>query len=490
MSDAGRLWEACERQLREQVNEATWQPWFSGIRAEALDDGTLTLAVPSSVVRDRIESRYLSLIRGALADVAGPDLDVHLVVRTTPSQHAFNFSAPGAATSGPPATSGPGYTDQLAPARATLDVASSGPPTYGDNHAHAPRADPSPEDDTAGNLDHRFTFNQFVIGESNRFAHAAAMAVAESPARSYNPLFIYGDSGLGKTHLIRAIGNYVRDNFPLKTVCYVTTETFLTEFVDSIRTGSQNAFKRRYRDADVLLVDDVQFLEGKKETQDEFFHTFNHLYNLNKQIVLTSDRHPSGIATLEARLQGRFLSGLITDVQPPELETRLAILRRKAEDVRVLVPDEVLVLIASNVKDNIRELEGALTRVTAFATLNAIHLTLEVAEIVLKDLIQDGIPRPPTIRQIIEATSIEFDISVEDLTGQSRRKNLVDARQISMYVCRQLTDESYPSIARAFGGRDHTTVIYAVDKITRLMGERPIYYDKVTRLIDKSRQDR
>lgn len=334
-------------------------------------------------------------------------------------------------------------------------------------------------------LDTRYTFDTFVIASSNRFAHAAAQSVAEAPARSYNPLFIYGDAGLGKTHLLHAIGNYVLENFNGRYVRYVSTETFMNEFVDAIRTNATTAFKRRYRECDVLLIDDVQFMEGKESLQEEFFHTFNSLYGASKQIVLTSDRPPKSIATLEDRLRSRFLSGLITEVQPPDLETRLAILQTKAESERVHVPDEVLEFIATHVTDNIRELEGALIRVTAFASLNRQALSRDLAEHVLSDIVSAGQPRRITPQVILDATSEMFGFSIDELRGPNRRRPLVTARQIGMYVFRDLTDFSYPAIAREFGGRDHTTVMHAVEKIGNLMKERHQIYNQVTELILK-----
>jgi chromosomal replication initiator protein len=303
------------------------------------------------------------------------------------------------------------------------------------------------------------------------------------PARSYNPLFIHGDAGLGKTHLLHAIGNYVRDNFAGRHVRYVSTETFMNEFVDAIRNNTTAAFKRHYRECDVLLIDDVQFMEGKESLQEEFFHTFNHLYGASKQVVLTSDRPPKSIATLEDRLRSRFLSGLITDVQPPELETRLAILQKKSEREPFPVPDDVLEFIAANVKGNIRELEGALIRVCAFASLNHQSLSRDLAEHVLSDILLAGQPRRITPSMILEATASTFGFAVDDLCGPSRRRPLVIARQIGMYVFREMTDFSYPAIAREFGGRDHTTVMHAVDKISSLMKERRQIYDQVTELI-------
>jgi chromosomal replication initiator protein len=322
-----------------------------------------------------------------------------------------------------------------------------------------------------------------VIGASNRFAHAAAQRVAETPAQSYNPLFIYGDSGLGKTHLLHAIGHYVVENFSGMRVRYVSTETFMNDFVDAIRTNGQTMFKRRYRECDVLLVDDIQFMEGKEGLQEEFFHTFNWLYEGSKQIVLSSDRHPRSIATLEDRLRSRFEWGLTTDVQPPELETRLAILRKKADAERVPIPGDVLELIATHVRDNIRELEGALIRVSAFASLNHEPPTVEVAARVLSDILEADRPRQITPQLILESTATAFGFSVEDLCGTSRRRPLVNARQIGMYLFRELTDYSYPAIAREFGGRDHTTVIHAVEKVAGLMRERRQIFDQVSALI-------
>jgi chromosomal replication initiator protein len=307
--------------------------------------------------------------------------------------------------------------------------------------------------------------------------------VAENPGRAYNPLFVYGESGLGKTHLLHAIGNYVRQNFPHRHVRYVTTESFMNEFVDAIRTNTTIAFKRRYRESDVLLIDDIQFIESKEGLQEEFFHTFNDLTGARKQVVLTSDRPPKDIPTLEDRLRSRFAAGLLTDVQPPQLETRLAILRRKAEGEEI--PADVLELIATHVKDNIRELEGALTRVIAYASLNRQPITLELAERLLTDVISGDQPRQMTPKAILDATAETFGFSVEDLCGPSRRRPLVIARQVGMYVFREITDFSYPAIAKEFGGRDHTTVIHAESKIEKEMKEKRQIFDQVTGLITR-----
>ncbi|HWH35478.1 MAG TPA: chromosomal replication initiator protein DnaA, partial [Acidimicrobiales bacterium] len=336
-------------------------------------------------------------------------------------------------------------------------------------------------------LNPRYTFDAFVTGTSNRFAHAAALAVAETPARSYNPLFIYGVAGLGKTHLLHAVAQYVRHNYPAYAVRYVSCESFMNDFVDAIRTRTTSAFKRHYRENDVLLIDDIQFMENKEGLQEEFFHTFNQLHAANRQIVISSDRPPRSIATLEDRLRSRFEWGLITDIQPPELETRLAILRKKAERESRHIPDEVLEFIATHITNNIRELEGALIRVSAFASLNQTPLSAEMAASVLGDILTNARPRVITARIIIEATAEMFDFSVEDLCGRSRRRPLVTARQVGMYVCRELTDLSYPAIAHHFGGRDHTTIIHAVEKIGALMKERRQIYDQVTELMQTIR---
>ncbi|MEV7812691.1 chromosomal replication initiator protein DnaA [Streptomyces flaveolus] len=336
-------------------------------------------------------------------------------------------------------------------------------------------------------LNPKYLFDTFVIGASNRFAHAAAVAVAEAPAKAYNPLFIYGESGLGKTHLLHAIGHYARSLYPGTRVRYVSSEEFTNEFINSIRDGKGDSFRKRYREMDILLVDDIQFLADKESTQEEFFHTFNTLHNANKQIVLSSDRPPKQLVTLEDRLRNRFEWGLITDVQPPELETRIAILRKKAVQEQLNAPPEVLEFIASRISRNIRELEGALIRVTAFASLNRQPVDLGLTEIVLKDLIPGGEDSTPeiTATAIMGATADYFGLTVEDLCGSSRGRQLVTARQIAMYLCRELTDLSLPKIGAQFGGRDHTTVMHADRKIRALMAERRSIYNQVTELTNR-----
>jgi chromosomal replication initiator protein len=337
-------------------------------------------------------------------------------------------------------------------------------------------------------LNQKYTFETFVIGASNRFAHAAAVAVAESPAKAYNPLFIYGDSGLGKTHLLHAIGHYAQSLYDGARVRYVSSEEFTNDFINSIRDHKADGFRGRYRAIDILLVDDIQFLEGKEQTQEEFFHTFNTLHNANKQIVISSDRAPKQLITLEDRLRNRFEWGLITDVQPPELETRIAILRKKAIQEGLAAPPEVLEYIASRISTNIRELEGALIRVTAFASLNRQGVDLQLAEVVLKDLITSESDNEITIASIMSETAQYFGISIDDLCGTSRSRALVNARQIAMYLARELTELSLPKIGQQFGGRDHTTVMHAERKIRSLIAERRSMYNQVNELTMRIKQ--
>ncbi|GLW12499.1 chromosomal replication initiator protein DnaA [Microtetraspora sp. NBRC 13810] len=337
-------------------------------------------------------------------------------------------------------------------------------------------------------LNPKYTFETFVIGSSNRFAHAAAVAVAEAPAKAYNPLFIYGDSGLGKTHLLHAIGHYAQSLYDGARVRYVSSEEFTNDFINSIRDHKADSFRSRYRAVDILLVDDIQFLEGKEQTQEEFFHTFNTLHNANKQIVISSDRAPKQLVTLEDRLRNRFEWGLITDVQPPELETRIAILRKKAIQEGLAAPGDVLEYIASRISTNIRELEGALIRVTAFASLNRQGVDLQLAEVVLKDLITEDSGPEITVAAIMAQTAAYFGISIDDLCGGSRSRVLVTARQIAMYLCRELTDMSLPKIGQQFGGRDHTTVMHADRKIRSLMAERRSIYNQVNELTGRIKQ--
>ena len=458
MNQAGELWNRCTGSLREQVSETTWQLWLSGIEPVEFANGVFVLSVPNGLILERVETRYLPMIEDTLANEVGSPvrgrLEVHHQEPDEPEFEEF-LGVPAQ-----PETSRP---------------------------APLPQSTTSGRESPAVQLDPKFVFETFVAASSNRLAHAAAQAVAETPGRSYNPLFIYGDSGLGKTHLLHAIGNYVSENFSRRKVLYVTTETFMNDFVDSLRTSTTLAFKRRYRECDVLLIDDVQFMENKEGLQEEFFHTYNDLKGASKQIVLTSDRPPKSIETLEDRLRSRFLSGLITEIDPPDLETRLAILRSKSESERQEVPDDVLEFIATHVKNNIRELEGALTRISAFAKLNKEAISLAQAERVLSDIVLAGEPRRITPQMILEATAASYGFSIDAICGPSRTRPLVTARQVAMYLVRNLTDYSYPAIARVFGNRDHTTVIHAVDKITGQMQQRRQIYEQVTELIQQVR---
>ena len=359
-----------------------------------------------------------------------------------------------------------------------------GAPTSAEARTPQPNAQPA----TASRLNPKYSFDTFVIGSSNRFAHAASFAVAESPAKAYNPLFIYGGSGLGKTHLLHAIGHYAQSLGNAKSVRYVSTEEFTNDFINSLRDDKTSAFQRRYRDVDILLIDDIQFLETRERTQEEFFHTFNTLHNANKQIVISSDRSPRQLATLEDRMRTRFEWGLLADIQPPDLETRIAILQKKAAQERMYAPPDVLEFIASRVSNSIRELEGALIRVTAFASLTRSTVELSLAEEVLQDFIPDGSGPEINADQIMAATSEYFGVSLEDLRGHSRSRVLVNARQVAMYLCRELTDLSLPRIGQAFGGRDHTTVMHADRKIRQQMAERRSLYNQIAELTNRIKQ--
>lgn len=455
---APALWEQGSAALRAQLSEATWKTWFASVRPVDFDGKVLTLSVPNALARKRILSSYEGLLRDLLQESAGISIELDIMVETEARDQAP--VAPGAeneSVDGPSAGSG-----------TTVPGASRGSLKSGDS------------------FNPRYRFEDFVTGASNRFAHAAAMSVAETPARSYNPLFIYGQAGLGKTHLLHAIGHYIKEYYPAQHVRYVSTETFMNDFVDAIRSNGQRAFKRNYREVNVLLIDDIQFMENKEGLQEEFFHTFNYLHSAHSQIVISSDRPPKAIATLEDRLRSRFEWGLITDIHPPELETRLAILQKRRESENfTAVPDEVLTFIATHISDNVRELEGALIRVAAYASLNKTPLSEELAHQVLADLLPPSEPRVITPELILNETSSMFGWSVEELCGKSRRRPLVTARQIGMYVFRELTDYSYPHIAREFGGRDHTTVMHAVDKIGKLMAERRAIFDQVGELMGR-----
>jgi chromosomal replication initiator protein len=458
------LWNAIAGRLRVSLTDTTYDTWFGQARPHAVGGGKLVVEVPNDFTRDWIEGHFLDLVTRAAADVGPPGASVTFAVAERPTQR------PVAPEREPEAPLTPGVAveprPELVQQREVAEV----------------------------ELNPKYTFDLFVIGSSNRFAHAAALAVAEAPAQAYNPLFIYGGTGLGKTHLLQAIGHYVRQHSRRLTTRYVTSETFMNEFIDAVRERGTRieGFKRRYRNYDVLLVDDIQFIEGKERIQEEFFHTFNSLYEGGAQIIISSDRPPREIATLEERLRSRFEWGLLTDIQAPDLETRIAILRKRVETEGLAVADpEVLTFIASRVSANIRELEGALTRVVAFSSLTDRPLTVELAEDVLKDVYPQGEAAPDvTIAGIQQAVSQRFGVTHEELISPRRSQAVAYPRQVAMYLSRELTDASLPMIGKEFGGRDHTTVIHAKDKITKLIREDRSVYNLVQELTARIKQAR
>ncbi len=505
--------------------------WLTTGQPVALHHDMLMVAVPNIFTRNQLENRFRPDIERLLSGFFGRNIQLAVIVDESlkPDEESLGeeSSYDGGLGQAPPAhfsDSGgnpsdqprEGYRDnnfgepnfpaegfpsaeEYAARRALLDEGgtqapaprSEGPdiePGYRTRDVYPQMEGFRSRRESDSRLNPKYTFETFVIGGSNRFAHAAAIAVAENPGKSYNPLTIYGDSGLGKTHLLHALGHYVRNYFDRVRVRYVSTEELTNDFINAISQNKGADFRRRYRDVDVLLIDDIQFLEGKEQTQEEFFHTFNTLHNAQKQIVMTSDRPPKLLENLEPRLRSRFGWGLITDVQPPDLETRIAILRKKAAQERLVAGPEVLEFIASRIQTNIRELEGALIRVTAFASLNRQQVDLALAEIVLKDLIPEGGEAQITTGMIMAQTASYFDVTIDDLCGQSRTHVLVTARQIAMYLCRELTDLSLPKIGQQFGGRDHTTVMHADRKIRTLMAERRSVFNQVTELTNRIKQ--
>jgi chromosomal replication initiator protein len=440
---AESLWDDVATRLRGALNEKTFGNWFSEVLPVAVDDDVFVLGVPNDFTREWIEGHFVELIRAAMKDATGAERRLRLTVQ-------------------PPAA---------APAAAlTLESALA--------VAEAPTTIPRPD----GGIKPKYTFDSFVIGSSNRFAHAAALAVAEAPAQAYNPLFIYGHTGLGKTHLLHAVANYVGSHSSNMSVRYVSSETFVNDFINSLRDKRIEGFKQRYRTYDVLLIDDVQFLEHKERIQEEFFHTFNSLHEAGRQIVMSSDRPPRDIAALEDRLRSRFEWGLITDIQPPDLETRIAILRRKIKYDGIDIDDEVLTFIASQISTNIRELEGALTRVVAFSSLTGRAMDVQLARDVLRDVYPQGEAAEVSIDRIQRLVCERFSVSFSELTGDRRSQNIVYPRQVAMYLSRELTDSSLPKIGKEFGGRDHTTVIHATSKIARLIREDRNVYNLVQEL--------
>ena len=473
--DLETLWTHAVEGLADSAVTPQQRAWLRTTRPLGLVEDTALVAVPNEFTKDVLETRLRPMITAALSAQLGRDIRMAVTVEPTPRRVDHDPQ---------PMRMRPRHEEPPAPSLSEETMVLSWPPALGIAGPPSAVRLPSARVETP-RLNPKYLFETFVIGSSNRFAHAAAVAVAEAPAKAYNPLFIYGDSGLGKTHLLHAIGHYTQRLFQNARVRYVSSEEFTNDFINSLRDDKQSAFQRRYRDLDVLLVDDIQFLESKERTQEEFFHTFNTLHNANKQIVISSDRPPKQLSTLEDRLRTRFEWGLITDVQPPDLETRIAILRKKAVQERLNAPPDVLEFIASKIQSNIRELEGALIRVTAFASLNRQGVDLPLAEIVLKDLIPETDRPEITAAVIIAATAEYFSISIEDLCGQSRSRVLVTARQIAMYLCRELTDLSLPKIGQTFGNRDHTTVMHADRKIRSLMAERRSIFNQVTELTNR-----
>jgi chromosomal replication initiator protein len=523
-ADLAEVWARSLHELSGMQIEPAHRAWLQLTRPLGLVENTALIATPNEFVKEQLETRLRALITNALSrelgrniqlavtvdpTVAAPDdglrpaelqdlADLHdeqaaesADAATGPMPAIGDDRAPAAREFGrPPGDYGrdgdrPGRTDGLGPGAGPGPGLGSGPPGA---PGFPPGPVPGAPRPAQARLNPKYTFETFVIGSSNRFAHAAAVAVAEAPAKAYNPLFVYGDSGLGKTHLLHAIGHYAQSLYQGAKVRYVSSEEFTNDFINMIRDGKQDGFRRRYRDVDVLLVDDIQFLENKEGTQEEFFHTFNTLHNASKQIVISSDRAPKRLVTLEDRLRSRFEWGLLTDVQPPELETRIAILRKKAVQDRLNAPPDALEYIASRISTNIRELEGALIRVTAFASLNRQSVDLQLAEFVLKDLIPEAQGPEITASTIMGQTASYFGLSIDDLCGTSRSRVLVTARQIAMYLCRELTDLSLPKIGQQFGGRDHTTVMHADKKIRSLMAERRSIYNQVTELTNRIKQ--
>lgn len=466
-SDLGVAWRGVVDDL--QPNQ---RAWLRASEPVTLHESTAIVAVPNDFTRNQLEGRLRAQLEDALTVRFGREIRIAVTVNP-------QLEDPAQGAPEPLETSTSHESDMSTSRVEPAPLPAAAPP------APEPVDVGSRPSSLETRLNPKYTFETFVIGSSNRFPHAAAVAVAEAPGKAYNPLLVYGDSGLGKTHLLHAIGHYVRSLYTGAKVRYVSSEEFTNEFINAIRDDRQDRFKRRYRDVDVLLIDDIQFLEGKTQTQEEFFHTFNTLHNANKQIVLTSDRAPKRLEALEDRLRNRFEWGLITDVQPPDLETRIAILRKKAAMDRLTAPPDVLEFIASKIQTNIRELEGALIRVTAFANLNRQEVDMTLAEIVLKDLIPEGGEPEITAALIIAQTAAYFGLSIEELTGPSRGRHLVMARQIAMYLCRELTDLSLPKIGAQFGNRDHTTVMYADRKINQLLAERRAVFNQVSELTNR-----
>jgi chromosomal replication initiator protein len=481
---ADPIWDRSLDIISQQINEGTFRIWFEQTAGLGLVDDIYSVGVASDFAKDWIESRFRALIADAVSQVVGHPVRCEVVVspdvlRPVTAEDAARSPSHEEASGRTAAE--PLSVASVSPAQpATLNVAPVRTVTSDPYSSEV--ASPVGTAVAASGLIEKYTFDTFVIGSSNRFAHAAALAAAETPGTQYNPLFIYGGVGLGKTHLLQAIGHYVTRHSPGLKVRYVTLEAFTNDFINSLRDDSIEGFKNRYRTIDVLLIDDIQFLQKKEQTQEEFFHTFNALYDAQKQIVITSDRHPKGLATLEDRLVSRFEWGLITDIQPPDLETRVAILRKKVHSDRISLADEdVLMLIASRVPTNIRELEGCLTRVVAFSSINRRPIDVALAQEVLKDIPETASSRV-TIDLILSIVADSTGVSVTEITGDKRSRSVVESRHLAMYLARELTDLSLPKIGDRIGNRDHTTVLHAVEKIGKLMQEDKDMYNRVQHL--------
>jgi len=435
------IWENMLDIIKGELSQISFSTWLSQIEPVTITNDVLILRVPNEFLKGILEARYYPLFFNVLKYITSKEMEVKFIL---PNEDINNI------------------LENLSKQNSKIN-----------------------EDILPTNLNPKYTFDTFVVGNSNRFAHAAALAVAEAPAKAYNPLFIYGGVGLGKTHLMHAIGHFILSHRPRTRVVYVSSEKFTNELINSIRDDKNDEFRNKYRSVDVLLIDDIQFIAGKERTQEEFFHTFNALYEANKQIIISSDRPPKEIPTLEDRLRSRFEWGLITDIQPPDLETRIAILRKKAILENLSVPNEVLVFIADNIQSNIRELEGALIRIVAYSSLNNKEITLELANEVLKDILPSSRPRQITIQLIQEITAKHFGIRPEEFKSKKRFRDVAYPRQIAMYLARELTDLSLPKIGEEFGGRDHTTVIHAYEKISELIQKDISVKNLVNKLIQE-----
>jgi chromosomal replication initiator protein len=489
-TDLAAIWATAIGRFDDTVRP-NQRAWLSQTRPLGLVEDTAVIAAPNEWVKDYLENRLRPLIASALSEELGRDIQVAVTVQR--NDDASSAPSPDLYEDDDDEDDGDLPLGGTAWAAAPMNDRDSRANGFAGSDRNGRRSSPGrngsgstrPVDPREARLNPKYTFDTFVIGSSNRFTHAAAVAVAEAPAKAYNPLFIYGDSGLGKTHLLHAMGHYAQRLFPTLKVRYVSSEEFTNDFINSLRDDKMHAFQSRYRSVDLLLIDDIQFLERAERTQEEFFHTFNTLHNSNKQIVISSDRSPRQLSTLEDRLRTRFEWGLITDVQAPDLETRIAILRKKAAQEGMNPPPEVMEFIATKIQSNIRELEGALIRVTAFASLNKQDVGMKLAEAVLKDLITDSDAPEITAATILAVASEYFSIPIDDLIGGSRSRALVNARQIAMYLCRELTELSLPKIGELFGGRDHTTVMHAERKIRGLMTERLTVYNQITEMTSR-----